>query len=81
MSERKLMSLDDMFGDSEVKGDTNSGVIEVEIDRLIPFLNHPFKLYEGERFDNMVRSIKELGIIVPVIVRKKGDSYEIIVWT
>lgn len=78
MSERKLMSLDDMFGDSEVKGDTNYGVIEVEIDRLIPFLNHPFKLYEGERFDNMVRSIKELGIIVPVIVRKKGDSYEIL---
>lgn len=78
MSERKLMSLDDMFGDSEVKGDTNSGVIEVEIDRLIPFLNHPFKLYEGERFDNMVRSIKELGIIVPVIVRKKGDNYEIL---
>ncbi|MDT8717071.1 ParB N-terminal domain-containing protein [Clostridium sp. 19966] len=78
MSERKLMSLDDMFGDNEVKGDTNSGVIEVEIDRLIPFSNHPFKLYEGERFDNMVRSIKELGIIVPVIVRQKGDNYEIL---
>lgn len=78
MSERKLMSLDDMFGDSEVKGDTNSGVIEVEIDRLIPFSNHPFKLYEGERFNNMVRSINELGIIVPVIVRQKGDNYEIL---
>ena len=39
------------------------------IDDLVPFADHPFKLYEGERLDDMVRSIKELGVIVPVIVR------------
>lgn len=76
MSERKLMSLDDMFGDGE--SDINSRVIEVEIDKLIPFSNHPFKLYEGERFDNMVKSIKELGVIVPIIVRGKEDKFEIL---
>jgi ParB family chromosome partitioning protein len=51
------------------------------IDELIPFADHPFKLYEGERFDDMVRSIKELGVIVPVIVRPlNGDegTYEIL---
>lgn len=78
MSERKLMSLDDMFGDSEYKGDINLGIVEVEIDKLIPFVNHPFKLYEGERLDNMVKSIKDLGIIVPIIVRCKGEKYEIL---
>lgn len=76
MSERKLMSLDDMFGDGE--SDINSRVIEVEIDKLIPFSNHPFKLYEGERFDNMVKSIRELGVIVPIIVRGKEDKFEIL---
>jgi len=51
------------------------------IDDLVPFANHPFKLYEGERLDDMVRSVKELGVIVPVIVRPlDGDegTYEIL---
>ncbi|EKQ51777.1 MULTISPECIES: ParB N-terminal domain-containing protein [unclassified Clostridium] len=75
---RKLMSLDDMFGDCEYKGDINLGVVEVEIDKLIYFSNHPFRLYDGERFDNMVKSIKDLGVIVPIIVRHKGEKYEIL---
>lgn len=78
MREKKLMSLDDMFGDSEHKGDINLGIVEVEIDKLIPFVNHPFKLYEGERLDNMVKSIKDLGVIVPIISRHKGEKYEIL---
>lgn len=78
MNEKKLMSLDDMFRDVTTKSDIDSGVIEVEINKLIHFSNHPFKLYEGERFDDMVKSIKELGIIVPIIVRKKDDKYEIL---
>jgi ParB family chromosome partitioning protein len=51
------------------------------IDELVPFADHPFKLYEGERLDDMVRSITELGVIVPVIVRPVGggeETYEIL---
>ncbi|MCL2189048.1 MAG: ParB/RepB/Spo0J family partition protein [Defluviitaleaceae bacterium] len=51
------------------------------IDDLIPYTNHPFKLYTGERLDDMVRSIKELGVIVPVIVRSLDadeGTYEIL---
>ena len=51
------------------------------IDDLVPFADHPFKLYEGERLDDMVRSIKELGVIVPIIVRPVADdeyTYEIL---
>lgn len=77
MSEKKLMSLDDMFGDS-INTIEQQNQTKVEISRLIPFANHPFKLYEGERFENMVRSIKEFGVIVPVIVRPKGYDYEIL---
>lgn len=57
------------------------GVIEIEISKLVPFVNHPFKLYEGERLRDMVTSIKELGVILPVVVRPKDkdkDSYEIL---
>ena len=53
----------------------------LEIDDLVPFSDHPFKLYEGERLDDMVRSIEELGVIVPVIVRPNSNdeyTYEIL---
>jgi ParB family chromosome partitioning protein len=53
----------------------------LHISNLVPYSNHPFKLYEGERLDDMVRSIKELGVLQPVIVRplnEDGTIYEIL---
>lgn len=51
----------------------------IELDRLVPYKNHCFKLYRGERLDDMVRSITNNGIIVPIIVRPVPNSrkYEI----
>jgi ParB family chromosome partitioning protein len=48
------------------------------LEQLVPFQNHPFKLYEGERFNEMIVSIKNYGVIVPIVVRKKGLKYEIL---
>jgi ParB family chromosome partitioning protein len=48
----------------------------LNIDDLIPFADHPFKLYEGERLDDMVRSVGKNGVIVPVIVRPMPDGDE-----
>ncbi len=52
----------------------------IELDRLVPYKNHCFKLYQGERLDDMVRSIINNGIIVPIIVRPILNSrkYEIL---
>jgi len=51
----------------------------IGIEKFVPFKNHPFKLYEGERFTDMVESIKANGIIVPIIVRPLDDgTYEIL---
>jgi len=51
----------------------------LDIADLVPYANHPFKLYEGDRLDDMVRSIKELGVLMPVIVRPNEDeTYEIL---
>lgn len=77
MSEKKLMSLADMFGEN-TEGKEATNQTEIDLVKLVSFKNHPFKLYEGERFENMVRSIRELGVIVPVIVRPKGEEYEIL---
>lgn len=54
------------------------GAKSVSIDKLKPFSNHPFKLYQGDRLKDMIESIKEHGIITPVIVRPLDDGYEIL---
>ena len=63
-------------GDENVKpADT------LPIHSLVPYTNHPFRLYEGERLADLVRSIKELGILLPVIVRPlnaENEIYEIL---
>lgn len=67
----KIHSFNDIFGEDNKELE---GAQEISISMMQPFHNHPFKLYEGERFDDMVRSIKELGVIVPIIVRPKEDG-------
>ncbi len=46
-------------------------VVDVEIDQVDEFKDHPFYLYEGQRLDDMVESIAANGVLNPVIVRKK----------
>lgn len=40
--------------------------------------NHVFQLYEDERKSDMIQSIQENGILTPLIVREKGEGYEIL---
>ena len=52
----------------------------IDISLLKPFAKHSFTLYQGERLDDMVESIKKNGVIVPIIVRtiEGSDKFEII---
>ena len=54
------------------------GVASIAIDAIVPFHDHPFHLYEGERLQDMVESIKVHGILNPVIVRKIERGYEML---
>ncbi|GHV05368.1 hypothetical protein FACS1894217_02130 [Clostridia bacterium] len=51
---------------------------QLPITDFVPFANHPFKLYEGKRLDDMVESVNANGILVPIVVRPLGDRYEIL---
>jgi len=55
---------------------------EIRVDSLVPFADHPFKLYEGRRFTDMVESIRENGVLAQIVVRPidNGDTYEILSW-
>ena len=54
------------------------GVEMLKVDEIKPFHDHPFHLYEGERLDDMVASVKEHGILNPVIVLKISEGYEML---
>jgi len=54
-------------------------VINIDINKLDNFPNHPFKVRDDVKMAETVDSIKQRGILVPLIVRKKhNDNYEII---
>ncbi len=64
---------------SETNNMTNpSKAVTMPIDALAPYHDHPLKLYDGQRLDDMVRSIGELGVLHPVIVRFYDGKYEIL---
>ena len=81
IEKRKVRSLDELFGSVVPEKDSApaGGIVELELSLLVPFKDHPFKLYTGERLDNMVESIRENGVIQPIVVRPvDGGKYEIL---
>lgn len=76
----RLQNLDEMFGldGSETPTTPKSGIASIEIEKLSPFKIHPFRLYEGERLEDMVASVKANGVLVPIIVRKVDEIFEIL---
>lgn len=69
-------AVDVLMGEEEVRN--NNDIHELSIESIKPFHNHPFRLYEGERLEDMVESIKEYGVLNPVIVLKTEDGYEML---
>ena len=69
--------LSSLIGDSGIKITNN----KISIGSIVPNINQPRKLFDKEALDELTNSIKERGIIQPLIVRKsnnKSDKYELI---
>ena len=75
---RKIFDAVDMMTADMPQTETGNGLQRLPVDKIKPFQDHPFRLYEGERLDDMVESIREHGVLNPVIVRKKGRGYEML---
>ncbi len=57
-----------------------NAVKQIPCEMLIPYHNHKFEMYSGERLDDMVESIKENGVLSPIIVQPTNDGkYEILI--
>ena len=70
----KLTSVDELLCVPETQGTT-----DIAVDKIYPFENHPFKVLDDEKMEDLVTSIKENGILTPVIVRPDDEgTYEMI---
>jgi len=77
-SKIKVSSFNDLFGMND--SSNNSGEIKnIPLDELYEFSNHPFKIRDNEKMDELIASIKEHGVLVPGIARiRPQGGYEII---
>lgn len=70
----KFASVDELFGVVN-----EESAMEIEINKIHPFKNHPFKVLDDEKMQDLVDSVKSNGILTPVLLRQdKNDTYEMI---
>ena len=76
----KLTSFDDLFGGKNIEKAAEAGdVKEIPLSELYEFHNHPFQIRSDEELAEMIESVREHGVLVPGIVRKRKEGgYEII---
>ena len=76
----QLASYDDLFKtDEERQADAQERVQSLPLDKLESFPNHPFKVIDDDKMLETVESIKERGVLVPILVRPKNDgNFEIV---
>lgn len=70
----------DLFSTEASRQDASLEKIrEIPLDQLVPFKNHPFKVIDDESMMDTVQSIREHGILLPLIARPMPDGkYEIV---
>ena len=70
----KLTSIDELLCVPEVQG-----TVDIDVYAIYPFENHPFKVCDDEKMEDLVDSIKANGVLTPVIVRPDDQgTYEMI---
>lgn len=71
----QIASYDDLFKtDEERKIDAQERVQSLPLDQLLPFPNHPFKVLDDDKMLETVESIRERGVLVPILVRPQNDG-------
>ena len=75
-----LTSVDDLFTTEEEREEKKrEKVRNVLLKELHPFRDHPFKVVDDDKMQETVESIREYGVLVPIIARpKENGGFEII---
>jgi ParB family chromosome partitioning protein len=71
--------LDALLGERSVPiSPAHEVVAEIPLDAITPNPFQPRKLFDARALDELKASIAEHGLLVPIIVRRRGDGYELI---
>ena len=75
-----LSSYDDIFSTEESRlEEQREQVQQIPIGELFPFKNHPFKVLDDDSMSDTVESVKQYGVLSPLIARPRPKGgYEII---
>ena len=60
----KLASIDELLGVVN-----EESAMEIEISKIHPFKNHPFKVLDDEKMQDLVESVRINGVLTPVLLR------------
>jgi ParB family chromosome partitioning protein len=79
-SKIELTAYDDLFETDESRAEANLGKIrEIPLSEIDEFPGHPFKVLMDEDMEQLIDSIKRIGVMTPATVRQKEDGrYELI---
>lgn len=70
-----LRPADELFGAQEA---TNDGIVQLPVEQLRAFQGHPFSVRDDEEMATLVESVRENGILMPIVVRPISGGYEIL---
>ena len=75
-----LPAADDLFSTQEQREEeSREKVMDIPLEEISDFPDHPFKVKADENMMDMAESIKQYGVLVPAIVREKeGGGYEMV---
>lgn len=62
----------------ETEDTNNSGVIEVKLNDIEPNVSQPRKYFDDEKLAQLAESIKQHGVVQPLIVARSGSTYRIV---
>ena len=77
----RVPTYDDLFTNEEQRQEAKlEKIMEVPVEHIQEFKNHPFRVRNDEQMSELVKSISENGILVPVLIRPhpNGHGYEMI---
>jgi ParB family chromosome partitioning protein len=55
------------------------GLFEIDVDRIDPNPEQPRRRFDGEQLERLAQSIRDHGVLQPVVVRRNGERYELLV--
>ena len=74
-----LTSYDDIFSTEQDRtAPVTEEIRRVPLSQLHPFKDHPFKVLDDDAMSETVESVKQIGVVVPLIARPAEDGYEIV---